>query len=131
MAESDRIILRLNSGVAYEQDLMERYEALPRPRRQEWIRLVLRLGLEALDRGAVPNQETTPSAFAPPTARLTPAAPASAPLPPAPAYRTAPAPSAVEPVNQGISSQAATPNPQPATEAGDGNRDPKQLLGMW
>lgn len=147
MASSDRIILRLNSGVEFERDLMERYEALPRPRRQEWIRLVLRLGLDALDQaqGNVAASHIAPAQPSAPVPRSRPPVPTPAPTDTlnattapigaaaaAPAYRASVSDMPPDQTAVGFKRPDPVSKSQISDDAGkDDNRDPKQLLGMW
>jgi hypothetical protein len=54
MASEERIVLRLDHSVAFERHLAAEYRLKSRSRRQEWIRLVLRVGFEALSGRASP-----------------------------------------------------------------------------
>lgn len=46
----ERIVLRLDKQIAFERDFSEQYQSVPRARRQEWIRSVLRAGLANVEK---------------------------------------------------------------------------------
>lgn len=43
----DRIVLRLDKNIPFELEILQAYNAMSRPRRQEWMRSLLRSGVVA------------------------------------------------------------------------------------
>lgn len=81
----NRIVLRLHEQIAFERDFSARYRTVPRARRQEWIRSILRAGLQALE-GPVVAAPAQPVATAQHQPAPVPIAPKAARTPsPAPA----------------------------------------------
>lgn len=46
-----RIMLRLNEQIPFECEFVTQYESIPRARRQEWLRSILRAGIAAAGSG--------------------------------------------------------------------------------
>jgi hypothetical protein len=51
VASEEKIQLRLDMSVPFERDFAQAYRQNSRGRRQEWMRLILRLGFQALKAG--------------------------------------------------------------------------------
>lgn len=92
MNPQERIVLRLDQRIAFERDFTDAYRKVPRARRQEWVRSVLRAGLEAVVAGGVPAAGANAAA----TDAQSGAESTSAPAPKASAATTAAKPTAVK-----------------------------------
>lgn len=54
------IPVRMDDEFDFERELVQRYEALPRSRRAQWIREVLRRGFEVIDSVQTRSTDVTP-----------------------------------------------------------------------
>ena len=82
----NRIVLRLNQRIAFERDLGIQYNNMPRARRQEWIRSILRAGLAGIEGITQGAPVLAALSYAPNAAAIEAlSAPAAIKAPPAPA----------------------------------------------
>jgi hypothetical protein len=80
-----RIIVRLDERIEFERELGVRYRGVPRSRRQEWVRSVLRAGLAGLEGLADAPAQAAARPYVPA------AAASAAPAPTPPVVLSAPA----------------------------------------
>jgi hypothetical protein len=72
-----KIVLRLDPAIEFEKEFAEQYQAVPRSRRQEWLRSVLRTGLCAVQAVPVIASARTAQALPKPVHAPQPEVPAS------------------------------------------------------
>lgn len=116
MASEEKIQLRLDMSVPFEREFARAYRETSRSRRQEWMRQVLRLGLQALKASEQPGSAGMALLVGGAGGWSAARAPSPEPAPsqPAPAAAAAPSPLAA-------AQPTALPAEEPAIEAASGS----------